>query len=118
MIYAGASIMRKEKKMDGPLYTRFDSVFFEKTRLSIITVIYKEGLVSFNRLKNITRGTDGSVYNHLQKLQDTGYIARKKEINGNRAETFYSLTKRGKKEFGDYLVFLESIISNDKKGTA
>ena len=92
------------------LYTQFDSVFFEKTRLSIVTVLYRENLVSFSRIKKIIGGTDGATYAHLQKLQDAGYINTKKDITGNKMQTCYLLTKEGKKVFQRYIAFMENIL--------
>ena len=93
------------------LYTQFDNVFFEKTRLSIMTLLYREDMVSFNRLKKIIGASDGAVYTHLQKLQESDYISVKKDFIGNKAQTFYSLSKKGKALFQKYIKFLEGIIS-------
>ena len=79
-----------------------------------MTIIYKEELVSFNRLKKIIGGTDGAIYTHLQKLQEAKYIAPKKNITGSKMQTFYYLTKQGKKQFLDYLNFLEEVVSGNK----
>lgn len=95
------------------LYTQFDSIFFEKTRLSIITILYREESVSFNRLKKILGVTDGAIYTHLQKLEEAKYIDLKKEIFGDRAQTVYKLTKGGKKLFQSYMKFLEGMIKQD-----
>ncbi len=97
--------------MESELYTRFNNIFFEKTRLSMMTILYKEDVVSFNRFKNIIGGTDGAIYTHLQKLQDAGYISLKKKIEGRKAQSFYFLTGKGKKLFKEYLAFLESVLS-------
>ncbi len=96
------------------LYTRFDAVFFEKTRLSMMTVLYREGVVSFNRFKKITGGTDGAVYSHAQKLLEAGYVSGKKEIAGNAVQTVYSLTQSGKQLFAEYLQFLENMLVDQK----
>ena len=97
--------------MKNELYTQFDNIFFEKTRLSMMTVLYQEKTVSFNRFKKVIGGTDGSVYTHLQKLLDAEYINQKKKLIGDKAHTLYSLTRKGKKLFQDYLKFLENVIS-------
>lgn len=96
------------------LYTIFDNVFFEKTRLSMMTVLYREKNVSFNRFKNIIGGSDGAVFSHLLKLEEAGYIDSKKEIIGDKAQTVYSLTKSGKKLFQSYMKFLEDTIIKNK----
>ncbi len=92
------------------LYTQFDGIFFEKTRLSIITILYRETPVTFNRLKRVLDATDGALYTHLQKLNDAGYIIMKKTLTGNRAETLVGLSREGRKRFQHYLKFMEESI--------
>lgn len=96
------------------LYTQFDAVFFEKTRLSMMAVLYREGVVSFNRFKKIVGGTDGAVYSHAQRLLGAGYVTGKKEIAGNSVQTVYTLTKSGKQLFAEYLQFLENMLVDYK----
>jgi len=103
--------------MSDSYYTRFDAVFFEKTRLSMITLLHKEGWVSFNRFKRILGGTDGSVYSHLKKLLSAGYIRQNKRIAGDKAQTIYALTASGRQLFREYLSFLEHIL-NTQEDTA
>ena len=98
------------KKKD--LFTRFDGVFFEKTRLSIMTVLYRERTASFNHMKSIIGGSDGAVYSHLQKLLDAQYIYQKKLIRKESAQTFYFLTDAGRRLFRDYLRFLEGLLDS------
>ncbi len=97
------------------LYMQFDPVFFEKTRLSMMTLIHQEGAVSFNRFKLLLDGTDGAIYGHIQKLLKAGYIRQKKEIAGDKAQTVYSLTASGTRLFRDYLSFLEQMLRKDRE---
>ena len=101
--------------MSDSYYTQFDAVFFEKTRLSMITLLNQEGWVSFNRLRKMLGGTDGSIYSHLKKLLNAGYIRQKRQIAGEKAQTIYTLTPAGKKLFNDYLAFLEHLLEQQKK---
>jgi len=96
------------------LFTQFDNIFFEKTRLSMMTVLYKEDRVSFNRLKKIIGGSDGAIYTHLQKLQEAGYVDQKKEIIGSKVQSFFFLTASGKNLFKKYLKFMEEMIVSNK----
>jgi len=91
------------------LYTQFDAVFFEKTRLSMITVLYREEESSFSRLKQLFGLTDGAAYSHLKKLVEIGYVEQSRRLGGERAETWYTLSEKGKQMFRNYLDFLESI---------
>ena len=97
------------------LYTRFDGVFFEKTRLSMMTILYQEGVVSYNHFKKIIGGTDGSVYSHIQKLLEAGYVTGQKEIANNSVQTVYTMTESGKQLFLEYLQFLENILTEKKQ---
>jgi DNA-binding PadR family transcriptional regulator len=101
-----------------PYYTQFDAVFFEKTRLSMITLLHREGWVSFSRFKKLLGGTDGSVYSHLKKLLHAGYVKQKRQIAGEKAQTIYTLTPAGRKLFKDYLAFLEDLLKLQKGKTS
>lgn len=92
------------------LYRRFDSVFFEKTRLTVITLLYREGKLSFNALKDLLGTTDGAVYTHLEKLRQAGYIDRNKQIVEGNVSSLYELTPLGKKQFKEYVEFLEQVL--------
>ncbi|MBB6480705.1 transcriptional regulator [Spirochaeta isovalerica] len=96
------------------LYTRFDNVFFEKTRLSILTVLYKDEMVSFNQLKSLLGGTDGSIYTHMEKLIKAGYVEKRKELAGSTVQTVYKITKEGKSLFKEYLAFLEQMLKENR----
>jgi DNA-binding transcriptional ArsR family regulator len=97
------------------LYTRFDSVFFEKTRLSIMTILYRERTASFSHLKAVIGGSDGAIYAHLKKLWEAGYIHQKKRIRGDTAQTFYFLTRAGSRSYREYLSFLESLLTHGEE---
>lgn len=94
------------------LYRQFDSVFFEKTRLTVITLLYREGRLSFNALKDLLGISDGAVYTHLEKLRQGGYIDRNKEIVDGSVSSLYELTPKGKQQFKEYVEFLEKVLQD------
>ena len=94
------------------LFTRFDAAFFEKTRLSIMTVLYRESTASFKHLKSLIDVTDGALYAHLQKLINARYIRQKKLVKNESAQTFYFLTDSGRRVYRDYLRFLEELLTS------
>ena len=96
------------------LYTRFDNIFFEKTRLSIMTILFKEQTVSFNQLKSIIGVSDGAIYTHMEKLIKADYVEKKKELAGSSVQTVYKIKKVGKILFKEYLVFLEKMLEEHK----
>lgn len=94
------------------LFTRFDGVFFEKTRLSLVTVLYREEKASFNALKARLNLSDGALYSHLEKLIDAGYAVKTREIAGVSMQTVYGLTGHGRGEFLAYLNFVRGLIES------
>ncbi|MBU0935773.1 MAG: transcriptional regulator [Spirochaetes bacterium] len=99
------------------LYTRFDSVFFEKTRLSIVTLLMQQGVQSFNQLKDSLALSDGALYTHMEKLLREDYITKKKEVAGQNVQTVYAMSEKGRKEYLDYIVFLETLIRKTREGS-
>ncbi len=98
------------------LYTRFDGTFFEKTRLSVMTLLYQEGELSFNGLKDALALTDGALYTHLEKLVKDGYVEKRKEIAGGAAQTVYRMGDKGRATYDDYLEFLEAMVFKARQG--
>jgi DNA-binding PadR family transcriptional regulator len=96
------------------LYTRFDGVFFEKTRLSLLTLIIQEESVSFNTLKQQLDMSDGALYTHLEKLVAAAYVTKRREIAGTSVQTLYSASDEGKERFREYLDFLEEMITSHR----
>lgn len=97
------------------LYTRFDNIFFEKTRLSLMTILYQEEGCSFNMLKNRMKLSDGALYTHLEKLIQKRFIRKKKEIAGKSVSTVYYVTPRGKKKYLEYIDFIEELLKEIKQ---
>ncbi len=97
------------------LYTRFDGVFFEKTRLSLLTLLFREEKLSFKALKSKLQLTDGAVYTHLEKLIQGGYVEKMKKAAGLSVQTVYGLTDFGRQEFVAYLDFVRSMILQGEK---
>jgi predicted ArsR family transcriptional regulator len=93
------------------LYTRFDSVFFEKTRLSLMTLLFQREMVTFNILKKKMELSDGALYTHLEKLIMAGYAEKHKEVAGMNVQTVYSLTAEGKRIFLEYIDFLKTMVT-------
>jgi predicted transcriptional regulator len=100
--------------MSDSLYTRFDNIFFEKTRLSIMTILFKQEKASFSFLKKRLGLSDGALYTHIEKLIASSYIAKTREITGSGVQTLYELSNTGKQTFIDYIRFLEGILFEEK----
>lgn len=93
------------------LYTRFDAVFFEKTRLSIVTMLNQDERLAFGALKARLGGTDGAIYTHLEKLIKGGYVRKERVLAPAGAQTMYELTDYGRSEFRAYIEFLSTMLA-------
>lgn len=94
------------------LYTRFDGVFFEKTRLSIMTLLNQEEALAFNALKERLGGSDGAVYTHLEKLIAAGYVEKQRELAAGAPRTVYTMTPDGRATFHEYIQFLTGLVAH------
>jgi DNA-binding PadR family transcriptional regulator len=98
------------------LYTRFDGTFFEKTRLSAMTLLYQEGELSFNGLKDTLSLSDGALYTHLEKLVKEEYVEKRKELAGGSVQTVYRISDKGRATYVDYIGFLEAMVLSARGG--
>jgi len=98
-------------------FARFDGIFFEKSRLAIVALLYMDEYAAFTTLRERLGATDGAVYSHLERLIEGGYVEKRKEVAGMKAQTVYRLTKKGRKQFDAYLVVMEEMLGSvDRKG--
>ena len=98
-------------------FGRFDGIFFEKSRLAIVALLYKDEYAAFTTLRERLGATDGAVYSHLERLIEGGYVEKRKEVAGMKAQTVYRLTRKGREEFDAYLAVMEEMLGSvDRKG--
>lgn len=99
------------------LYTRFDNVFFERTRLSILTIVARSERASFTLLRDTLGTTEGALYTHVEKLVQGGYVSKTREMVAGSPQTVYALTPKGRTAYADYLRFLEEMIAGGDRDT-
>lgn len=98
-------------------FARFDGIFFEKSRLAIVALLYMEEYAAFTTLRERLEATDGAVYAHLERLISGGYVEKRKEVAGMKAQTVYRLTDKGRSEFDAYLAVMQRLLSaSPRKG--
>jgi len=94
-------------------FDKLDKAIHEKGRLAIMTLLVTRVSWSFQDLKSELGMSDGNLITHLRTLHKLGLVATTKEVR-DRPQTSYSLTKKGRKAFSDYLRVLEEIIKTGK----
>ena len=94
-------------------YEGLNRVLHEKARLGILTALRtRTAGVGFAELKGLCSLTDGNLSRHLTVLQESGLVAIKKGMQGNRPLTWTKLTSRGRKEFDAYIEELQRVIQD------
>lgn len=92
-------------------YRSLDSLFHSRIRLAIVSALVKEKVLDFNALKKITAATEGNLSVHIRKLEEAEYLSVEKTFEGRKPKTNYTLTKEGRKAFGEYVSILESFLN-------
>ena len=94
-------------------FDKLDKAIHEKGRLAIMTLLATRVSWSFQDLKSELGMSDGNLITHLRTLHKLGLVATTKEVRA-RPQTSYSLTKKGRGAFAEYLRVLERIIKVGK----
>jgi DNA-binding MarR family transcriptional regulator len=89
---------------------QIDDTIHVKVRLAIMSILTAEGSVTFTRLKDRLRLTDGNLAAHLRALETARYVAVHKSFVARRPRTTVELTERGRAAFRDYVTALENLI--------
>ena len=84
---------------------------FYPFRIHIMTILNQEGETSFIQLRNRLKITNGNLVSHFRFLIDEGYVAFRKDIQGHRVATIYSITEKGKKEYQKFRSIMLDILT-------
>lgn len=87
-----------------------DDLFEHRARLAIGVLLSRNDQLSFSRLKHVLDETDGSLGTHLRKLEESGYVAVRKEFQDRRPVSWYRLTSKGRKVLLSHLDGLAAFI--------
>jgi DNA-binding MarR family transcriptional regulator len=91
----------------------FDPLLLSQVRLGIISVLVSRKDATFTDLKTLLNLTQGNLTIHLQKLEDGGYVAVKKEFVKRKPRTTCKITVKGRKAFLRHLEKLQSIADGE-----
>ena len=89
---------------------RLDKVIHERVRLAVLSALAARGRLTFTELKQLLEVTDGNLSVHGNILAEHGLIEIQKEFVGRKPRTTFSLTRKGRREFGRYVEELRQIL--------
>ncbi len=93
-----------------------DRVIHERMRLGIVSALAVNQSLTFKDLKGLLGATDGNLSIHARKLEEAGYIAGRKYVEGRVPRTEYRLTGEGRRALTRYLDHMEALIRATRSG--
>jgi DNA-binding MarR family transcriptional regulator len=97
--------------LDAKAVASLDKVLHEPARLSVVACLAVVDEADFVFLQSQTGMTGGNLSSHVKKLEQTGYVAIRKEFVGSRPCTTLSLTEAGRIAFSAYLTAIRSLLA-------
>ena len=98
--------------MDAMSPFELDTVLHQPLRTRIAAFLVARDEATFTELKTALELTDGNLESHIKKMVAIGYVTtRKSSEKKGRATTIYSLSKKGKNAFENYLETLKRVLS-------
>lgn len=88
-----------------------DPLFEHRARLAIAVLLARHDEVSFARFKQQLELTDGNLGAQLRRLEDGGYLELRREFEGRKPVTWYSLTADGRRALDRHLGALQAMIT-------
>jgi len=92
----------KARDNERPSITKIDKTIHEPARLMIMAFLFVVESADFLFLQRQTGLTWGNLSSHLSKLENTGYVAIKKEFLNKKPHTTLHVTDKGRKAFQEY----------------
>jgi DNA-binding MarR family transcriptional regulator len=101
---------RRRQPPAPPDPTALDRLIHERMRLGIVSALAANESMTFAELKRLLQTTDGNLSVHARKLEDAGYIACRKGVDGRTPRTEFRLTPAGRVALHRYLDHMEALI--------
>jgi DNA-binding MarR family transcriptional regulator len=90
-----------------------DALLQHRSRLGACVLLTGADALTFSRLKELLKETDGNLGAQMRKLEDAGYVQVKKTFENRRPVSWYRLTANGKKALKAHLVAMEQLIRSE-----
>jgi DNA-binding PadR family transcriptional regulator len=97
-------------------FNGLDTVVHGPVRLGILTALASHGEMDFTNLKKRLMVADGTLGQHLQKLEESNYIVCDRAFIGRRPKSTYRITMAGRTSLARYLDMMQAIIDSARKG--
>ena len=92
----------------------FDEEIFNPKRFAIMTVLFLFKELTEGDLAKAVGISWGSLSTHLKRLEEKGYIERKKVITSKGIRTVVRITKKGYQKYRDEVEKIKRVLNNIK----
>ena len=88
-----------------------DRIVHGPLRLGILAALATAERRSFTELRDALGATDGNLNASLQKLEQSGYVAASRKMEGRISRTDYQLTRAGRKALSLYVEQIDRLLA-------
>lgn len=88
-----------------------DALLQHRSRLGAMVLLSNADAMTFTRLRDLLKETDGNLGAQLRKLEEANYIAVKKAFAERKPVSWYSLTAPGRKALRKHLAGLQELLN-------
>ncbi|GLZ51651.1 hypothetical protein Acsp07_12680 [Actinomycetospora sp. NBRC 106378] len=89
---------------------RFDDLIHPATRLSLVATLAAADWAEFAFLRNGLGLSDSALSKQLTTLEDAGYVATERRLEGSRRKLRARLTEQGRDAFDGHVAALREIV--------
>jgi DNA-binding MarR family transcriptional regulator len=89
---------------------RLDPLLQHRSRLGAMVLLSGTDAMSFVRLRELLKETDGNLGAQLRKLEDAGYVGVQKLFDRRKPVTWYAISKTGQTALKSHLAAMESLM--------
>lgn len=91
---------------------RFDELIHPSTRLSLVATLAAADWAEFAYLKDRLDLSDSALSKQLSTLEDAGYVATERRLDGARRKLRARLTDTGRAAFHGHIAALQEIVAS------
>jgi DNA-binding MarR family transcriptional regulator len=92
-----------------------DPLLQHRSRLGAMVLLCSTDEMTFSRLKELLKETDGNLGAQLRKLEEAGYLSAKKQFADRKPVTWYSLSASGRKTLKRHLNALKDLLRSTEE---
>ncbi|MGW4120143.1 transcriptional regulator [Nocardia sp. NPDC004711] len=90
---------------------RFDELIHPSTRLNLVATLAAADWAEFAFLKERLNLSDSALSKQLATLEDAGYVATERRLEGSRRRVRARLTRAGRDAFDGHIAALREIVA-------